>query len=226
MGTPTPEPPDTLPRPDENLIFGGAESVRTLDNATLIPVDGPAMSVAANSELWIVNLDDADVAPRTLRAEANGSFEGTITGQVGDRIRIVTRTDSRHSLPLDGRVGTSVSGLGISQLPFEGLDCLTIEPADLTALVDGKDTSKRFNVRSRCSEPVTLNAELRFGDAGFALDTPATVAANGRAAITVNITRHDDAREHADIVLLDVESGSQRGRYALGIWSVATSTLE
>jgi hypothetical protein len=228
VGTPTPEPPDTLPRPDGTFVFGGrAEVLSHTDNATSIPIGGLARSVPANSEVWVVNLDSRDTPPLTLRAASNGSFTGELAGRRGDRVRIVTRTDTQHSLPLDARVvEASANELGLSPLPAGGLSCLTVEPEDLTALVDGKDVTERIDVRSTCSEPVSLSAALRFGDTGFALDAPTTIAANGRAAITVRITSHDDAREHADIVLLDVESGTQRGRYALGIWSVAASSLE
>lgn len=232
VGTPTPEPPDFLPRPDQTRIFG--PRLMTVDNTAQpesivsIAVVGNAGAVMPDSELWVVNLDNPGVAPITVRARVDGSFRGTLQGSPSDRVRMVTRTDTQHSLPLDARVvRVDASQVGLAQLPFEGLPCLTITPEDeLTEVVsDGEQATRRFALQSRCDEPVALTAQLRFGDVGFTLEAPASVPADGEAAISVRISGHEDPREHADVVLLEVESGTRRGRYALGVWSIAASSL-
>jgi hypothetical protein len=231
VGTPTPEPPDTLPRPDETKIFGAMieiDIVSTPATNISIPITGKANAVEPNSELWIVNLDSTD-PPRTTRAAGNGAFGTEISGEPGDRIRLVVRTDSRHSLPLDATViKTGASTYGVGQLPATALPCLSVEPAnELTSVVgQGRELTRQFTLTSSCREPVDVDsATLRFGDAGFDLSAPTRVLPGQSALLEVRISGHDDAREHADIVLLEVSSGGQSGRYALGLWSVATSSV-
>ncbi len=228
VGTPTPEPPDTLPRPNDGLIFGATVELTNFptDNTVPpIPVGGSAGAVPPGSDVWVVNLDRDSVPPLTLRATANGSFDGKISGQDGDRVRIIARTDTQHSLPLDAFVmPIDARQSALAPLPPQGLSCLSLAAEDLTSIVrEGKDSTRKIELRSTCREPVTLGARLRFGDAGFVVEAPASV--NGAASITVRITGHDDPREHADILLLDVQSGTQTGRYALGLWSVAAASL-
>ncbi|HEX5655626.1 MAG TPA: hypothetical protein VFX59_00455 [Polyangiales bacterium] len=231
VGTPTPEPPDNLPRPDDWKIFGGSVPLATTTDVrelvSPIPFAGSVGSVAPNSELWVVNLDRAEVSPLTVIADAQGGFTGMLSAQLNDRVRLVSRTDSQHSLPLDAYVITGMNNQAqLAQLPSTELSCLRVTPAEELTAVVGNDVTRRFTLTSTCSEPISLDARLRFGDAGFAIDAPTSLPANGRAEITVRITGHDDPREHADILLLDVESGANRGRYALGVWSVAASRLD
>jgi hypothetical protein len=226
VGTPTPEPPDNLPRPNESLIFGPrvtSEHYPTDAALPPIPIAGGAGSVTPDSELWVVNLDRAELEPATLRATPTGAFSGEVRGQANDRVRLVSRTDNQHSLPLDAHVLPIEGGeFALAQLPFEGLSCLTVTPEDeLTTIVSNQDTTRHFTLSNACSEPVALQVRLRFGDAGFTLAAPTSLAAAAQASITVHITGHEDTREHADILLLDVQAGAQRGRYALGLWSVA-----
>jgi hypothetical protein len=229
VGTPTPEPPDNLPRPDDSKIFGplqAREFVTAIDAvARDIPIVGDPRSVTPDTDVWVVNLDRAGPAV-TTRAKLDGSFRIAVVGAPNDRVRIVSRTDTRHSLPLDAHVIDGNDGVAVAQLPPGGLPCLTISNDELSTVVSGKDVSSRFTLVSACSEPISISARLRFGDTGFAIDAPTSVPANGEASITVRITAHDDPREHADVVLLDVESGSRSGEYALGVWSVAASSLD
>jgi hypothetical protein len=229
VGTPTPEPPDNLPRPDESKIFGPLIMLNfegAIDTVSrVIPVVGDPRAVAPNTDVWVVNLDGSGPAV-TMPSKSDGSFRATVFAAPNNRVRIVSRTDSQHSLPLDAHVISVDGEPALAQLPAGGLPCLTITPDELDNVVSGKDLSRRFTLESACDEPITVSARLRFGDAGFALDAPTTVPANGTAAITVEVTAHDDAREHADIVLLDVASRSITGQYALGVWSVAASTRD
>src|SRR5689334_1203421 len=101
VGTPTPEPPDNLPRPDDTRIFGLPIAVDLEVTPVSLPpitIQGEAGAVVPDSELWVVNLDNPAVEPLTLRATELGSFEGKLVGQLGDRVRLVSRTESQHSL--------------------------------------------------------------------------------------------------------------------------------
>lgn len=237
VGTPTPEPPDWLPTPDESIIFGREIAPMVATTSALVPLHGGAGAVTPNSDLWIVNLDDENSAPSTVRARGNGSFSAMVDARQGDRIRLVSRTARQHSLPLDALYQSfGQRSVSVSRLPPESLACLELEPAagDITRVVAADESSSQsFTLRNRCSDSVLIDrASLRFGDQGFTLARPPeSIPANGEVALSVIFAGHVDPSEHADIVLLDVstvaqdssQGGTTRGRYALGVWSVSAT---
>ncbi|HEY6882144.1 MAG TPA: hypothetical protein VI299_29140, partial [Polyangiales bacterium] len=135
--------------------------------------------------------------------------------------------DLRLSLPIEGQVVSVGPGMLIlTQALPTALSCLDIEPADEINVVVTGEVTRHFTLTSRCDEPVRIDrAQLRFGEQSFALDAPTSLAAHGTAELKVRFRGHDDAQAKADIVLLDVSSGSQSGRYALGIWSVSAASM-
>jgi hypothetical protein len=240
VGTPTSEPPDSLPSPDAGRIFG-TSVVDVLSNpevaSTAVPLAGGAGAVAPGADLWIVNLDDPSAAPITLRPRADGGFSTKLSANMGDRLRLVSRTARQHSLPLDavfanGADSSNVNPMvSIIALPPQELDCVQLAPPDeITRVVQpGKAQDQSFVLTNRCSSAVQItNASLRFGDTGFSLATPPrSVPANSSASLTITFEGHDDERERADILLLDLSVSGQNsqagGRYALGVWSVSSS---
>jgi hypothetical protein len=241
VGTPTPEPPDYLPTPNGGLIFG-IPTVTTLaephpDVRTAeVPLTGNAGAVEPNSDLWIVNLDDQSAPPLVVRVRGNGSFSTKVDANMGDRLRLVSRSARQHSLPLDALYADAVDSTTVTPmvslipLPPQGLDCLQVAPvAEITRVVaSGKSLEDSFVLTNRCSAALEItNATLRFGDQGFSLATPpASVPVNGTAKLTVRFAGHDDPSERADILLLDVQQegrGGAVGRYALGVWSLSSS---
>lgn len=240
VGTPTPEPPDNLPSPDAGRIFG--TSVIELNTpavaSTAVPLSGDAGAVAPGADLWIVNLDDPSAEPITLRPRADGGFSTKLSANMGDRLRLVSRSARKHSLPLDavfsnGADSSNVKPMvSIIALPPQELGCVELTPAnEITRVVQaGKARDESFVLTNRCNSAVQItNASLRFGDAGFSLATPPeSVPANSSASFTITFDGHDDQREHADILLLDVSASGRNaqlgsGRYALGVWSVSSS---
>jgi hypothetical protein len=233
VGTPTPEPPDysPLPRPDGAGILSTVRTLAEVDivrDAALEPVTVPlaarANTVQGDADLWVVNLDEPDSPPLTFRARPDGSFETVVTGRIGQRLRLVYRTAGEHSLPLDLEIAGNLMGAAITPLRASTmLTCFSVEPKEeiSVAVIDGASSSRAFTLTNRCAESVALErAELRFGDVGFRLTTPPeSVPANGSAELTVIFPRHDDATERADIVLLELATGQQRVRHALGVWS-------
>jgi hypothetical protein len=233
VGTPTPEPPDNLPRlprPDDSRVFGPVVAVEVSSEPGNLPpifVLGAPGAVQPSTQLWLVNLD-SDAQPALVDAASDGSFQAEIVGQLNDRVRLVSRTDRQHSPALDAYVAVAGRDMyGLAALPPDGLPCLTIEPADdLETLVSsGADETRELVLTSRCPGPVALEAKLRFGNAGFAIDAPTSIPANGEAKLRLHVAGHDDAREHADVVLLDVSTGSQHGRYAVGVWSISRASV-
>ncbi|MEY4511109.1 MAG: hypothetical protein RLZZ450_3231 [Pseudomonadota bacterium] len=240
VGTPTPEPPDNLPSPDAGRIFG-TSVIDVLANpeiaSTAVPLAGGAGAVAPGADLWIVNLDDPSAAPITLRPRADGGFSTKLTANMGDRLRLISRSARRHSLPLDavfanGADSSDVNPMvSIVALPPQELSCVELAPRDeITRVVaTGKTQEQSFVLTNRCNGTVQItNASLRFGDTGFSLATPPqSVPQNRSASLTITFEGHDDERERADILLLDVSLSGQNaqagGRYALGVWSVSSS---
>ena len=234
VGTPTPEPPDydPLPRPDAGGFITTVRVTTTfpeVDHAlppVMVPLSAQPGTVAADSEVWLINLDEPSSPPLIVRADARGGFGTTVTGRIGQRVRVIYRTERDHSLPLDLEItGNPMSAAITPMRESAALPCLTVSPPDEITRVVGDDGSTRetFEVSNGCAESVTIErAELRFGDVGFRLTTPPeSVPANGRAELTVLFPANTDVQERTDIVLLELASGSARARYALGVWARA-----
>jgi hypothetical protein len=156
------------------------------------------------------------VEPVRVKAAADGSFSSVVVfGSDGDRVRLVSRTSEQHSAPLDLEFVTDGLDASLRVLPDTALDCLELTPPDELRTVD----EGSFVITNGCDAAVTLTrAELRIGGQGFELGTIAESLAVG-AELRIPITYDsDEADEQADILLLDVESGTNRGRYALGLW--------
>ncbi|MET0343979.1 MAG: hypothetical protein ABW252_23395 [Polyangiales bacterium] len=226
-GTPTPEPPDHLPTP--NIVLPVFTQERTLTNATLGPT--PLVgSVRAGEDAWVVNLDRPEVAPVRVRADGEGTFTARVEGaHDGDRIRVVARTATRHSQPADLTIFGSASEPGMFKAADPtALACLTVERDELVSVVArGAAHTQFFNLINRCDQPVRLDdVRMHRGDQGMTvLAPPASIAVGSAAQVAVSFDGHDDDLERADVVLLEISSGAETGRYALGVYSVSSSSL-
>jgi hypothetical protein len=221
VGTPTPEPPDFLPRPEAGLISMGPVTTGEVGPSEILPVQvmGEPGAVAGETDVWLVNLDSRDVDPVYARAAADGSFRTEIAGLPGDRVRLISRTLSQHSLPLDFEVVFANMQLGLSRLPDTSLACLEVLPSEQLSLApNGEEV---FVITNDCAEPASLESSaLRFGDQGFSLaDTVKTVAPGDSVELRVAFGPGSSA-EQADIVLLELVAGEASGRYALGVWGL------
>jgi hypothetical protein len=227
VGTPTPDPPDfdPLPRPSEDtFVREGAVRVLTTvtDGPLMLPLDAARGAVPGGSEVWIVNLDDPNASAQTVRARDDGSFSVMVTGRIDQRFRLLYRTSTNHSLPIDLQIAGNETSVALVPIARDAaLDCLTVEPSEEITRAPNESERHVFRVENRCSETLSVDrAELRFGDRGFRLTTPPeTIPANGSADLTVLFPAHDDDRERDDIVLLELGSSDLRLRYALGVWS-------
>jgi hypothetical protein len=216
-GTPTPDPPDFLPDPNDSLIGATIfEDASTQSDPVLINVMGEPGAVEASSDVWIVNLDNEQLPPVTTRARANGSFGPVeLRVSVGDRVRLVVRTAEQHSRPLDFEVVEANIGVGLRRLMDTSLKCLVVSPpAELSLLDQGS-----ILLTNECEAAVSLgDARLRFGDQGFTLGTLGQSLAVG-AELRIRVTYEAQRpAEQADILLLDAQSGTSTGRYAIGLW--------
>lgn len=218
VGTPTPEPPDFLPLDGSLVNMGPVTTGEVGAESNLpVPVLGEPGAVQGRSSVWLVNLDNPEVAAVYAQANDDGSFHAEISGQPGERVRLLSRTLFAHSLPLDFEIIFANAQLGLAQLPDSSIACVEVQPEVELSIPSGGEQS--FVITNRCA--VTLSVQrgaLRFGDQGFSLgEVPTTIAPGESADVHVAFGPASQA-EHAEILLIDVLAGNVSGRYALGLW--------
>jgi hypothetical protein len=223
-GTPLPEPPDELPKPDYGSFFArdAAAPVNFPQRSTLQLSAGPG-AVKPNTQVWIINLDASDPAVQ-VSAAADGSFVAPpLAGAANDRVRVLSRTERQHSAPLDLGAITTDSAIPVLEsapLSDTGLSCLSVTPA-ATLNLQGPRGSLRLS--NACQVAVDLTrVALRFGDLGFAVSSPATqLNAGQNVELTLEDSRAPSASERLEIVLIDAQaSDGRQGRYAIDVFSV------
>jgi hypothetical protein len=218
VGTPTPEPPDFLPLDGSLVNMGPVTTGEVGAESTLpVPVLGEPGAVRGGTSVWLVNLDNPEVAAVYVMANSNGSFQAEISGAPGDRVRLLSRTLSEHSLPIDFEIIFANAQLGLSRLPDSSLACLEVLPGGEISIASGHDEA--FVITNNCTTDLALErAALRFGDQGFSLLENAKTLAPGEST-DVRVAFGPATRaERAEILLLDVLADKVSGHYALGIW--------
>jgi len=225
-GTPLPEPPDELPRPDWDAREIGPTSVLAGNDAARMQVTlrSKREAVRPDTTVWAINLDSppsAQEGPSQIMANADGGFAiGVLLGS-GDRVRIVSRTPTKHSPPLDLTVTLPGPGLEplVARTPSTAIACFKVTPAE-TLVLDG--TSGTVTLDNQCTVPVSITrAQLRLGDQGISLGSaPTEIAAGTKTTLTFSDSLGAGTTERLDILLLDVTaSGVGMGRYAIDIFS-------
>jgi hypothetical protein len=182
-----------------------------------VPVSGEPGAVQSGTSVWLVNLDNPDVAPVYAEAKDNGSFHAEISGEPGDRVRLLSRSLFKHSLPIDFEIIFANAQLGLSRLPDTSVACLEVSPEGELSLASKSEQA--FVITNHCPDSVSLTqGALRFGDQGFSLaPIPSKIAPGGSADVLVAFGPETQA-ERAEILLIDVLAGKVSGRYALGLW--------
>jgi hypothetical protein len=171
--------------------------------------------------VWVVNLDDARVAPVTVQAETDGSFEASIALAPGDRMRLVSRTLSTHSAALDFVTVMGTSAVSIVRAAPEEAPCLTLSPGDEVVLRLDSDAERNqsFTLHNTCEQEVRITrAALRVGEAGFTLAGPESLAPGQRASLRLGFEPNTGV-ELAEILLLDAQLSGQSYRYVRGVWA-------
>ncbi len=237
LGTPTPEPPDgdpsqdggpsdgtpidRLPPPDEDRIGARVAEITTAGGPDPVGVVGSAGAVGPESLVWLVNLDDARVAPVTVQAETDGSFEASIALAPGDRMRLASRTLSTHSAALDFVTVTGGGAVSIVRAASEEAPCLTLSPGDEIVLRAASDAERNqsFTLHNTCEQEVRITrAALRVGEAGFTLVAPESLVPGQRASLRLGFEQNTGV-ELAEILLLDAQLSGQSYRYVRGVWA-------
>jgi hypothetical protein len=224
-GTPLPEPPDELPRPDWDVREVGPASVMAGDASRMrVTLRSERAAVKPDTTVWAINLDSPPAAqegPSQIMANADGGFAIGVLVASGDRVRIVSRTPTKHSPPLDLMVTLPGPGLEplVARAPSITLACLKLTPAE-TLVLDA--TSGTITLDNQCSVPVSITrAELRLGDQGMSLGAaPTEIAAGTKTTLTFSDSVGPGVTERLDILLLDVTAnGVGNGRYAIDLFS-------
>lgn len=223
-GTPLPEPPDGLPRPQWVSLEGNPVATDLGASADLLPVSlgGDQIRVQPGSQVWAINLDQPSVPPAITTAMADGRFALGTMGTANDRIRILARAEDKHSPPLDlvvlverARVPpafvTMATGL---QLP-----CFSVTPTESLEL---SGSEGELTLRNQCSGALEITkASLRFGDRGITLgDVPPSIAPGEQVTLTFQDSAGPGASERLDILLLEVDAGDPIPRkYAIDVFT-------
>jgi hypothetical protein len=229
VGTPLPEPPDELPRPE----FGAIEHAPVIDTAAgggppavreaKTVIQSHNGGVPPGARVWAINLDRPGGAAVETSADALGGFALELLASDQQRVRVIARTDRQHSAPLDLLVSVSKSDppvSGVAELRNTGLACLQLMPPE-TLVMTGKQGS--LTLINQCETSVQITrAELRLGDQGIALGTvpPGNVAPGAPLTLTLTDGQGPSSRERLDILLLDVGTpAGLTGRYAVDVFS-------
>jgi hypothetical protein len=218
VGTPTPEPPDFLPLDGSLVSMGPVPSGEVGAESTLpVSVLGEPGAVQGGTSVWLVNLDSDLVSPVYAEANPDGSFSAEISGQPGDRVRLLSRSPFKHSLPIDFEIIFANAQLGLSRLADTSLACLEVSPEGEISL--SGNSEQAFVITNHCTDSVRLvRSTLRFADQGFSLaPAPSSIAPGASADVVVAFGPETQA-ERAEILLIDVLAGKVSGRYALGLW--------
>lgn len=219
-GVPSADPPDYLPTP--MLTIGPEEQAAGgpgIESVGPIEIEAQPGDVDPNADIWIVNLDALEEPPQVVVPNADGSFVTEVTAQVFDRIRILSRTEDAHSLPLDLEAVRGVNMTALAPLQDQSLPCLLLTPDVELDLGKGPSRRERFSLENTCTQTVNIvRTQLRFGSEGFEVEAPEAVEVGQSATIEVSKAGALDA-EVWDVLLLDVEAGNTRGRYALSLWA-------
>lgn len=222
-GTPTADPPDFLPTPsagrigvEPEIVSSGGPGPQGFGPIELVGGEG---AVDGTAELWIVNLDRLNEAPQVIQPRANGSFSVEVEGNLGDRVRLVSRTEERHSLPLDLEIVRSAEVAALAPLQDQGLACLKITPAQELDLGSDRSREASFALDNTCDAELAIErAALRFEETDLMLSAPETIPKGAQVEITLRLDK-TLSEERWDIVLLDVSAAGEEGRYALSVWA-------
>jgi hypothetical protein len=224
-GTPLPEPPDALPRPQLAAQDSGWATPTNLPPTTVAVIVVQADKVPAGAKLTVINLDAtaARVSELTV-VDAGNVLSIQVPASAGDRLRVLFTSDRAHSPPLDlvaqARESAPPNILPVDPLGDTSLPCLRIAPSESLVLSGRRG---RLSVSNGCEVSVELTrAALRTGAEGFSLAEPPTtqLAAGESIELTLEDARGPEPVERLDVLLLDVSAADGRmGRYAIDVFS-------
>jgi hypothetical protein len=220
-GTPLPEPPDELPRPDFGAFLNVETVGQPIPTFTGVLVRSPSGAVPPGAQVWAVNLDSGAPRPVVTTASPLGGFELMIDAVDQQRVRIVARTDIQHSPPLDLLVMVADSAVNrafVTPLGDTRLGCLGLTPTETVVLSDRRG---ELVLNNQCSAEVSIDeARLLLGNQGIALEMPATTLMPGKQTkLTFTDSRGPSQSERLDILLLEVSTPGLTGRYAVDVFS-------
>jgi hypothetical protein len=186
---------------------------------------GDHILVEPNAQIWAINLDQPSVPPAIVMARDDGRFVLPIFATKGDRIRILARTETEHSPPLDVIVSIDTMRRPPERQEFVTpasrltISCLRITPAE-AVVFEGNAGS--LVLENRCAVPLELSdAALRLGDRGVALgEVPDAIAPGEQVTLSFSDSVGPGASERLDILLLNVKGdGPLLGEYAIDLFT-------
>lgn len=221
-GTPLPEPPDALPRPEFTDLAPRDSTAGPVPAALSLKVFVQAAAVPAGARPLVINLDDPALPVVSAVLGAGAVYVADLNAAAGDRVRVLFASDVAHSAPLDlvAVLEEASATLVLSPLGDTSLGCLELTPRESLVL---SGTRGELTLSNACNVAVDLTrAALRTGFEGMRLaPLPSLqVAAGARVKLVVEDTQGAGTRERLDVLLLDVAAADGRtGRYAIDVFS-------
>lgn len=219
-GTPVTEPPSVAP--PELPDVRANESVPALSPGVAdanIPIGlygGPG-AVKGDALVWAINLD-AD-APAVVRlADADGSFNVPIQGNVGDRLRMHTLVDDVASAPLDMTLGSE-----LALATPENSECLAMVPEslDLGMAQVAEVVEAELTIENTCSDAVEVGVRLHSSAVDFDLDaaTPFSLAPGEYQTLSVEFSPSAGAaRLRSSVLFLNATGAGMDEQVVVTLW--------
>jgi len=219
-GTPVTEPPSVAP-PDLPDVRAN-ESVPALapgvaDTSIPIGLHGGPGAVKGDALVWAINLD-TEAPPVVRLADADGSFNVPIQGNVGDRLRMHTLVNDVASAPLDMTLGGE-----LALATAANSECLAMVPTSLnlgTTQVD-QVVEAQLTIENTCSDAVDVAVRLHASAADFELDasTLFSLAPGESEVLSVVFSPAEGAaRLRSSVLFLRGTSAGVEEQVAVTLW--------
>jgi Abnormal spindle-like microcephaly-assoc'd, ASPM-SPD-2-Hydin len=219
-GTPVTEPPSVAP--PELPDVRANESVPALEPGvadTRIPIGlygGPG-AVKGDALVWAINLD-ADAPPVVRLADADGSFNVALQGNVGDRLRMHTLVGDVASAPLDMTLGTELALASPARS-----ECLAMVPdsLDLGTVQMDQVAEADLTIENTCNDSVDVAVRLHSSATDFELDAALPFSLAPGESETLSVVFSPSAgtpRLRSSVLFLNATGADREEQVVVTLW--------
>lgn len=219
-GTPVTEPPSVAPpelpdvRANESVpAFGSGVA----DTRIPIGLYGGPGAVKGDALVWAINLDTE--APAVVRlADADGSFNVPIQGNVGDRLRMHTLVNDVASAPLDMTLGSD-----LALVTPANSACLAMVPKslDLGMAQVAEVVEAKLMIENTCSDAIDVAVRLHGSAADFELNASTSLSLPPGESEMLSVAFspvEGAARLRSSVLFVHASNGSGEVQVAVTLW--------